>query len=80
MRVEDALFYSGAANGPLYGASRAGTALAGVIRKPTGARDRSVELNGAYRIEWQAAGDVRDSVVSVDPVSVGGQEEGPGES
>ena len=76
MCVEDALFCRGAANGPLYGAFRAGSVLTGVIRKPTGARDRSVELNGAYRIEWQAAGDVRYAVVPVDPVSVGGQELG----
>jgi hypothetical protein len=66
----DALFYSGAANGPLYAAFRAGSELTGAICKPTGARDRSVELDGVYCIEWRPAGAVRYAVVVVDAAAM----------
>ena len=67
--AEDPLFYRGAGNGVLYAAFRSASPLTGTLRKPTGAKDRTVHLAGNYSIRWQGASDLRYSVVTVNPES-----------
>ncbi len=52
--VDDRLFYEGSANG-IYGYFRGGQELHGIVRKPTGKRDKEVQIRGNYRICWQPA-------------------------
>lgn len=53
--VDDPLFYSGLSVG-IYAHFRGGLPLHGVIQKPTGKRDETVNICGAYTVEWRPAG------------------------
>lgn len=56
--ADDRLFYEGDGVG-IYSHFRGGAPLGGVIQKPTGSRQESVELSGQYNVAWKAAGHVR---------------------
>jgi hypothetical protein len=55
--VDDSLFYSGSAIG-IYAYFRAAVPLHGLIQKPTGKRDATVNICGTYTVQWQSAGTV----------------------
>ncbi len=49
--ADDPLFYSGGEDG-IYGLFRAGHAITGHIKKPTGAKDHEVHIRGTYNASW----------------------------
>jgi len=51
--ADDPLFYSGREDG-IYGLFRAGHAITGNIKKPTGAKDHEVRISGTYNASWLA--------------------------
>lgn len=51
--ADDKLFYSGSPNN-IYGLFRNGQEITGNIKKPTGARDKEVNLLGSYKAIWQS--------------------------
>jgi len=53
----DAPFYQGEARGGIYDFFRNKKALEGVITKPTGSKDQTVNLQGRYQVNWH---DCRD--------------------
>lgn len=63
--VDDSLFYSGAANG-IYGLFRDNQAITGKIEKPTGKKDKSVNIAGSYRAYWQGViGDTKYCLIEI---------------
>jgi hypothetical protein len=64
--VDDPLFYSGSAS-EIYSHFRAGVPLHGVIRKPTGKRDATVNICGTYTVQWQSAGTIKYASVAASP-------------
>jgi len=50
--ADDKLFYSGAPNG-IYGLFRSEQEITGKIKKPTGAKNKEVNLFGSYKAVWQ---------------------------
>lgn len=50
--VEDPLFYSHGDRSGIYRFFRAGIPIHGRILKPTGAKDREIEITGHYTISW----------------------------
>lgn len=70
MVADDPHFWRGESDHAPYWYFRGGRTLTGSIQKPTGKKDRSVELHGQYRIHWKPAGPVRYAVVTVGPREV----------
>jgi len=56
--AEDRLFHSGPTGSDLYACFRAERPIHGRIQKPTGARDKTVDIEGSYVLEWRPAGPV----------------------
>jgi hypothetical protein len=54
--AEDPLFFQGDAADGLYRCFRAGGQLCGPVQKPTGAKNRTIELAGTHFIKWKDAG------------------------
>jgi hypothetical protein len=52
MFVNDHLFYSGEATHGIYSYFREGIPITGRIQKPTGKRDKYVNIEGSYNVEW----------------------------
>ena len=50
--VDDPLFYSGNLKG-IYGLFRGGEKITGLIRKPTGAKNTQVNIDGSYTATWR---------------------------
>lgn len=50
--ADDPLFYSGNKDG-IYAYFRGGKQLKGSIRKPTGKKDKTIDLKGSYKINWK---------------------------
>lgn len=50
--ADDALFYSGASGG-IYGLFRNRQEIKGIIRKPTGKKDKEISLTGTYEAIWK---------------------------
>jgi hypothetical protein len=70
MHVRDPLFYERGSRAGIYAHFRAGAAIGGVIRKPTGARDQIAEIRGSYAPLWiQGGGSYRYWVQSVTPAA-----------
>ncbi|HEX5435832.1 MAG TPA: hypothetical protein VFW98_01640 [Gemmatimonadaceae bacterium] len=70
MHVRDPLYYERGSRRGIYAHFRAGTAICGVIRKPTGARDRVAEIRGSYTPVWlPGGGSHRYWVQSVPPAA-----------
>lgn len=68
MHVRDPLFYASGSREGIYAHFRAGTPIRGTIQKPTGARDLTVCLEGAYTPGWIAdAGDGRFWIQPIGP-------------
>lgn len=60
--VDDHNFYRGAARkGSIYSFFRAGSLINGKINKPTGAKDKSYNIAGRYRVDWKDLGQVNAS-------------------
>jgi hypothetical protein len=53
--AEDRLFHSGPSGNELYASFRAKRPIHGTIQKPTGARDRQVNIRGTYVLDWRSA-------------------------
>lgn len=68
MVVEDPLFYRGASDSLPYAYFRGGEPIHGVVRKPTGERDKVLEISGSYQIVWKTAGPYRYAYVRVGQV------------
>jgi hypothetical protein len=52
--AEDPLFWEGASDSErVYRFFRGAAPLCGTIRKPTGAKDETVQLSGSYSVEWK---------------------------
>ena len=51
--VEDSKFYQGKIAADIYSFFRGNKTIHGQITKPTGKKDRCINLNGQYKIEWQ---------------------------
>ncbi len=49
--AEDKNFYEGSGEG-IYGFFRSRKLLTGIVKKPTGAKDSEVEINGEYELVW----------------------------
>ena len=49
--ADDKLFYSGSPDG-IYGFFRAEQEITGAIQKPTGKKDKSVNISGSYKAQW----------------------------
>lgn len=65
--ADDPLFYRGPGQEGIYGCFRAGQPIHGIIQKPTGARDRSVQLAGSYALSWNGNSTLRYAHVGVTP-------------
>jgi hypothetical protein len=65
--ADDKLFYTGAHDG-IYGYFRGRLPLTGLIAKPTGAKDTTVQILGSYRAEWKVVvGDTQFCLLPVGP-------------
>ena len=49
--ADDPLFYSGSCNG-IYGYFRGGNPITGQITKPTGTKDKQINITGTYTASW----------------------------
>ncbi|TXI19898.1 MAG: hypothetical protein E6Q62_02860 [Nitrosomonas sp.] len=49
--ADDKLFYSGSSSG-IYAMFRGDQSISGVINKPTGTKDTSVNIHGSYQASW----------------------------
>ena len=49
--ADDALFYQGRSDG-IYGYFRGSKKLHGAIEKPTGAKDKTLNIEGSYQVNW----------------------------
>lgn len=63
--VDDPLVYRGPGQEGLYACFRAGRPIQGMIQKPTGAQDKSVQVAGSYALSWRDAGVIRYAHVAV---------------
>jgi hypothetical protein len=59
-------FYSGNCNKIIYGYFRSGVPITGIIRKPTGPRDKEVNINGSYTASWhEVSGNTKFCLIRV---------------
>jgi hypothetical protein len=66
MVADDPLFYESGGKTGIYRYFRAGVPIHGHIRKPTGAKDDTIEISGNYPVIWNAVGkDLRYTVVEI---------------
>jgi hypothetical protein len=64
--VEDPLFYEGRERDGIYRYFRGGEPITGVIQKPTGARDQTVQITGTHIIQWRPlAGSMKYALVEI---------------
>jgi hypothetical protein len=63
--AEDSLFWQGRDVNGIYAPFRAGAPIHGLIRKPTGKQDGTVDIRGSYRVTWQGDSRPRYAVVEV---------------
>lgn len=56
MHVDDRLFYQAGSQAGIYSYFRNGAPLAGTVPKPTGNKNKVVELNNTYGVRWQPYG------------------------
>ena len=57
--TDQTLFYEeGLNNGGIYEYFRKGKVLTGLIQKPTGNKDKSVTLEGKYKVEWNTVNEI----------------------
>lgn len=62
----DHLFYSDGGDEGIYKLFRKNKQVSGMIQKPTGKKDKTVVLNGSYRLEWKTVrGDLKYFLVQV---------------
>lgn len=63
--VDDSAFYDGKAD-EIYGYFRGGVELSGIVQKPTGKKDCTVRISGAYKVEWlPVRGNLRAALIEV---------------
>ena len=63
--AEDRLFYEGNQSG-IYGFFRGGRKLSGPIDKPTGRRDKSLTIRGAYDVVWhEVCGSMKFAIIEM---------------
>ena len=74
MAAEDRLFHSGPTGSDLYACFRAERPIHGTIQKPTGARDKQVNVEGSYVLEWHEAGPVHYAMVRVGNRAISSEE------
>ncbi|TLM99270.1 MAG: hypothetical protein FDZ75_00475 [Actinobacteria bacterium] len=63
--AEDSLFWQGRDEHGIYAPFRAGRPIHGLIRKPTGKQDATVDIAGSYMVRWQGGQQLRYAVVEV---------------
>jgi hypothetical protein len=51
--VDDSLFYSGNNKQGIYGLFRDEQIISGKIQKPTGKKDKEINIKGSYKAKWQ---------------------------
>lgn len=66
MVVEDPLFYEGTRLPGIYRHFREGVSITGIIQKPTGAKDQTVQIVGEHIIQWRSlAGSMKHALVEI---------------